>query len=358
MVFVGCSCFRSVLIAALVLVVNLPQVAAQDAQPGLATVPVALADLPRIYRLDGVAEATSRATVSAQTGGRVIEVRFDVDDYVQAGDVIVRIDASEQQAAVDQARANLRAASAGRQDAESEFTRIRGVFERQAVSQAEMDAASNALKQARAAEQAADAALDQARQQLSYTQVRAPYNGIVTERLVEVGETVSPGRRLMTGLSLDSMRVAVDVPQNLVEAIRSERKAQAQIAGRWILVEDLTVFPVADPRSDTFTVRLRLPDNTADVFPGMYVKVGFLSGTQTGLVIPLASVVMRSEVVGVYVVDAGGQVFFRQVRLGSPAGPEHVTVLSGLAEGEQLAVDPVAAGIRLKAQRRAALEQG
>jgi RND family efflux transporter MFP subunit len=346
------------LVAALALVVHLPPVNAQDAESGLATVAVALADLPRIYRLDGVAEATNRTTVSAQTGGRVTEVRFDVDDYVQAGDVIVRIDASEQQAAVDQARANLRAASAGRQDAQSEFTRIKGVFERQAVSQAEMDAASNALKQARAAEQAADAALDQARQQLSYTEVRAPYNGIVTERLVEIGETVSPGRRLMTGLSLDSMRVAVDVPQNLVEAIRAERKAQAQIAGRWILVEDLTVFPVADPRSDTFTVRLRLPDNTAGVFPGMYVKVGFLSGTQPRLVIPLASVVMRSEVVGVYIVDAAGQVFFRQVRLGSPAGPEHVTVLSGLAAGEQLAVDPVAAGIRLKAQRRAALEQG
>lgn len=358
MAIVGCSRIRSAMISVLALLACCSVTHAQDAEPDLTTVPVAVADLPRIYRLDGIAEATNQTTVSAQTAGQVVEVRFDVDDYVRAGDVIVRIDDSEQQASVVQAEANLRAASAGRQDAQSEFTRIRGVFERQAVSQAEMDAARNALLQARAAEQAAEAALDRARQQLGYTQVRAPYNGIVTERVVEVGEAVSPGRPLMTGLSLDSMRIAVDVPQNLVEAIRAERKAQAQIGDRWILVEDLTVFPVADPRSDTFTVRLRLPDNTAGVFPGMYVKVGFLSGTQAGLVIPLSSVVMRSEVVGVYVVDASGQVFFRQVRLGSPAGPEHVTVLSGLAEGEQVAVDPVAAGIRLKAQRRAALERG
>lgn len=332
---------------------GLAQVAA--AEP-LETVPATLTELPRIFRLDGVAEATSRSTVSAQTAGRVTEVRFDVDDYVRAGDVIVRIDSTEQQARVDQAEANLRVASAKRREAEQEYTRIRGAFERQAVPQAEMDGATTGRNQARAAEQAAEAALQQARQQLAYTEVRAPYNGIVIERLVEVGETVQPGQRLMTGLSLERMRVSVDVPQNLVEAIRSERKAQAQIGNRWVRAEKVTVFPVADPRSDTFTVRLQLPEGIEGVFPGMYVKVGFMSGSQSGLVIPLGSIVMRSEVVGVYVVDPSGILYFRQIRIGSPAGPEHVSVLSGLVEGERVAVNPVAAGIRLKAQRRATID--
>ena len=76
---------------------------------------------------------------------------------------------------------------ARRQDAETEHRRIQGVFARQAVSQAEMDKATTALKQARAAEQAAEAASDQALQQLEYTRIKAPYDGIVTERLVEVG---------------------------------------------------------------------------------------------------------------------------------------------------------------------------
>jgi hypothetical protein len=64
-------------------------------------------------------------------------------------------------------------------------------------------------------------------------------------------------------------------------------------------------------------------------------------------------VVLRSEVVGIYVVDDEGRVRFRYIRLGSTAGPDHVSVLSGLAEGERVAVDPVAAGILLKAQRTA-----
>ena len=188
---------------------------------GLDTAAVARADLPRVYRLDGVAEAVSRGTVSGQTSGRVIAVNFDVDDYVSQGDVIVLIEDTEHQSRVDQALANRQAASARRQDAESDFKRVQGVFAKQAVSQAEMDKATTALKQARAGENEAEAAYEQALQQLEYTRVKAPYNGIVTERLVEVGESVQPGQPLVSGLSLDSMRISVDVPQILVESIRN-----------------------------------------------------------------------------------------------------------------------------------------
>ena len=319
----------------------------------LDSVPVAQVDLPRVYRLDGVAEAVNRSTVSAQTSGRVTEVRFDVDDFVRAGDVIVRLDDGQQQASVDQAEANLQAAIAQRQDAEQEYTRIQGVFARGAVAKADMDRVSAARKQARAGEQAARAALEKARQELAYTRVEAPYNGIVTERLIEVGETAQPGRALMSGLSLDRMRVSVDVPQNLVASIREQGRAQAQVAGKWVVAESVTVFPIADPRSDTFQVRLLLPDGTPDVFPGMYIKVGFVAGTEKGLVIPPSAVVQRSEVVGAYVVNGDGQVRFRHIRLGSPAGPDHVGVLSGLEAGERVATDPVRATIVLKSQRSA-----
>lgn len=335
------------LLAVLGLLTGLPA----TADEALDSAPVAQVDLPRVYRLDGVAEAVSRSTVSAQTSGRVVEIGFDVDDYVRAGDLIVRLDDSQQRAAVAQAEANLRSASAQRLDADNEYTRIKGVFDKGAVSQSDMDKVSAARKRARAGEHAAEAAVQQAREELDYTEIRAPYNGIVTERLIEVGETAQPGRALMSGLSLDKMRISVDVPQNLVESIRRQRKAQAQIAGQWVLADDVTVFPVADPRSDTFKVRLELPDGTDGVFPGMYIKVGFVSGVDRGLVIPLSAVVVRSEVVGVYVIAADGEVRFRHIRTGSAAGPEHVRVLSGLSEGELVATDPVRATIALKSQR-------
>lgn len=332
-------------------VLSFSAVTSAVAAASLDSVAVAQVELPRVYRLDGVAEAVNRSTVSAQTSGRVVDVNFDVDDYVRAGDLIVRLEDSQQQAAVAQAEANLKAAVAQRQDADKEYARIKGVFDKGAVSKADMDKVTAARKQARAGQQAAEAALKQAQQELDYSQISAPYNGIVTERLIEVGETAQPGKPLMSGLSLDSMRISVDVPQNLVESIRREGRAQAQINGKWIAAEKVTVFPVADPRSDTFKVRLQLPAGTQGVFPGMYVKVGFVSGVDQGLVIPMSAVVRRSEVVGVYVIDADGRVRFRHIRLGSAAGPEHVGVLSGLDEGEKVATDPVRATIVLKSQR-------
>jgi RND family efflux transporter MFP subunit len=322
-----------------------PAVAALD------TVETASADLPRLYQLDGVVEAVNQGTVSAQTSGRVLAVNVDVDDVVNKDDVIVSLEDSQQQAARRQADANLAAAAAKRRDAEREYRRIKGVFEREAVSKADMDRISAMLEQAQAAEKAAQAALHQAEQELAYTIVRAPYNGVVTGRLVEVGETAQPGQGLMSGFSLDSLRVSVDVPQSLVDSIRRQREARVRLNGKWITAQDVTVFPIADPASNTFEVRVRLPDGIAGVFPGMYVKVGFVSGSQRQLVIPLSAVVVRSELIGVYVVNDSGKVFFRHIRLGSPAGPEHVVILSGLRSGEQIAADPVAAGILLKSQR-------
>lgn len=322
----------------------------------LETAQVTRADLPRVYRLDGVAEAISRGTASAQTAGRVLEVNFDVDDYVRLGEVIVVLDDRDQQAGVDQARANLNAATVKRQDIEKEFKRVEGVFARQAASKADMDKTTAAMNQARAAEQAVKAALQRDLQQLEYTRVKAPYNGIVTERHIEVGEAAQPGQPLMSGMSLDSMRISVDVPQNLVELIRVERKAQANIGGKWIAIDDVTVFPVADPRSNTFEVRLKLPPGIEGVFPGMYIQVGFVAGFEQPLVVPHSAVVLRSEVVGVYVVSDQGRVHLRHIRPGSQAGLGHITVLSGLDEGELVAVDPVAAGILLKSQRSARMD--
>jgi RND family efflux transporter MFP subunit len=338
----------SAFLAALLIAVPLTSTAAD-----IKTVTVGLVDLPRVYRLDGIVEAVNQGTIAAQTSGRVIEVRYDVDDIVEEGDVLIVLDDAQQQAAVSQARANVEAAASRRQDAEQEFRRIRGVFEKEAVSQATMDRVTGERNQAVAAEKAAEAALQQAEQDLAYTRVLAPYRGVVTDRLIEVGEIAQRGSELMSGISLDSLRISVDVPQNLIGTIRDERKAQAHVDGRWIPASEVTVFPIADPRSDTFEVRMDLPEGTTGIFPGMYVKVGFTAGVDRALVIPLETVVVRSEVIGVYVVDAQGHIRLRHVRLGSPAGRDHVTVLAGLNEGERVAVDPVAAVVALKGQRTA-----
>lgn len=310
---------------------------------------VAYRAVPREYQLDGVIEAINQATISAQTQGQVKEILFDVDDFVEAGSIIARIKDTEHRARVAQAAAELDSATATLNHAREEFERIKGLFNKQAASESAMDKAIADVKNAQARVEVAAAALEQANEQLAYTQVRAPYAGLVTQRHVQVGEMASPGQPLMTGISLKQLRVAVDVPQNLIPAIRAGQGVRIHLPDNQVVAATgMTVFPFADQGSNTFKVRLNLPANLANLYPGMFVKAGFLTGEKRELAIPKSAVVQRSEVTGTYVIKEG-KVSFRLIRVGRDLG-DSLVVLSGLTEGEQVALDPISAGATLKAQ--------
>ncbi|HEY5760677.1 MAG TPA: efflux RND transporter periplasmic adaptor subunit [Steroidobacter sp.] len=317
--------------------------------PALETIVTALKSTPVERLLDGAVEAVNQGTVAAQTSGRVTEILYDVNDFVPAGAVIMRLRATEQQAGLKQAEATLQEARARELEAQTKYRRIADMYERQVVPKAAFDEATAARDSAVARLAAARAALETAKEGVSYTEIRAPYAGVVTKRLVEVGEAVHSGTPLMSGLSLQYLRVSVDVPQSSLDAVRRIKQAAVYIDGRRIEVRKLTVFPEAAKPSNTFRARLELPENAADLYPGMFVKVGFVTGEAQRLLVPLRSVVERGEVIAVYVLNADGRTSLRQVRLGH-AFAAGVEVLAGLTEGERVALDPVAA---MKYLRRA-----
>jgi RND family efflux transporter MFP subunit len=317
----------------------------------LPTATAELRELPREFMLDGTIEAVNRTTVSAQTSGEVEEILFDVDDYVEQGQLLIKLKDTQQKANLRQAEADLKEALARVQEALDEYNRVKELHAKKQVSQSMMDKAVAALKSARARQDAASAGLVQAGEQFDYTRIKAPYSGIVTERLVQVGEVASQGQRLMSGLSLDQLRVVVDVPQSLINPVREQGRAKVLLAdGDVIETTSLTVFPYANQGSNSFTVRVDLPEGASGLFPGMFVKTGFQIGTRQVLVVPRQAVVYRSEVTAVYVVDEQGGIHFRRIRAGHPVDAEGMAVIAGLTEGEQVALDPIAAGAELKRQ--------
>jgi len=324
-----------------------------SAAPGVAAVPfetvtATLEDAARERVWDGRVEAVNQATVSAQTSGRIAELPFDVNDYVEAGAVLMRFTDTEQKAALAQAEAALQEATARLAEANQEFERFSKMIENNSVSRAAFDQSRANRDATRARLNAARSRVEGAKEQLEYTVIRAPYAGIVSKRHVELGELVSPGQPVISGLSLQSLRVNVDVPQSMFHAIRTIGKAFVYVNDERIAAESLTFFPVADAEANTFRVRVNLPDGAATLYPGMFVKVGFVVGETRRLLVPVEAVVRRSELSGVYVTD-GEAVALRQVRLGRRYG-DSIEVLSGLSAGEAVATDPVAAGIWLKDQ--------
>ncbi len=325
--------------------------AAAHASNGLDTATAEIRETPREYRLDGVVEAVNQSTVSAQTQGQIEEILFDIDDYVERGTLIVRLKDTEQRARLTQAEADLSAASAQLKETRNEFNRTKDIFAKKLVSQSAMDKARSALKAAQARHDAAGAGLAQAKEQFEYTLIRAPYSGIVTHRHVEIGEIANPGQKLMSGISLDKLRVNVDVPQSLIPSVRKINKASVQQPGSdYVEATRITIFPFAHHGSNTFKVRLELPEGSQNMFPGMFVKTAFIVGTRKQLLVPSNAVVYRSEVTGVYVIGEDDSISLRHIRIGHQTTDGHIAVLSGLSESEKVALDPIAAGSLLKSQ--------
>jgi RND family efflux transporter MFP subunit len=298
--------------------------------------------------VDGTIEAVNQATVSAQTSGRVAEILYDVNDVVPAGAVIMRLKGIEQRAGLQGAEATLTEARARNAEAATNYQRIADMYQRRVVSKSQLDQATANRDAAAARLTAAEAGLTTAREGVGYTEIRAPYGGVVTKRLVEVGESVGPETPLMTGLSLKDLRVNTNVPQSIVMQVRKLKKAAVYVGDTRIEAAKITIFPEAATPSSTFRARLDLPSGALDLAPGMYVRVGLVIGEADRLIVPTSAVVERSEVTGVYVIDAKGQVSLRYVRPGHRFG-DKLEILAGLAPGDRIALDPIAASARLTA---------
>jgi len=329
-----------------------PQIVMAEENLPFATATINLEKSPQTRAFDGVVEAVNKATVSAQVSGRVTTIKFDVNDFVKKGDVIIRIRDNEYNARLRTAKAGLNEAKAGYRDAELEFDRIKGLVKDRMVSDAEFDKAKAGLKAAEARVAASEAKITEAQEQVDNTVIRAPFSGVVVERHIEVGETTQVGQPVMTGFSLDELRVNTDIPQAFINAIRKHKKASVRFAENSsdsIPVKNMVTFPYANPISHTFRVRTNLPKKTKNLLPGMLVKVDFVINEAQRLLIPNNAIVRRSEVVAAYVLNEENQIILRQIRLGHRFG-DKTEVLAGLSEGETVALDPVRAGIYLKQQ--------
>lgn len=302
--------------------------------------------------VEGVVEAVNRATLKAQTAGQIEAINFDVDDFVTEGQLLVRIKATEQQASTAQIKAQVSEAQAYYKQAKTEFDRVNALFKKGALSASRRDQARAALNAARARLNAARAATKRSKTQQEYTEIKAPYSGVVVERHIEEGEVADIGTPVMTGMSLDQLRIITYVAQSQIAAVRKHQKARIFLTNgagkirRYDAVK-LTIAPQADAKSHTFKVRVDLPEKTPDLFPGMFVKIAFTIGQESVLLLPNSAVAYRGEIRGAYVKNQQGELSMVPIRIGSRHG-DKIEVLSGIQPNDKFALDPVAAAVALK----------
>lgn len=331
------------------------------AAPDLVAAPAQASAVQGRSSFDGVVEAVRQTTIAAQVPGAVVELAVKAGERVQAGQLLLRIDArsaDQSAAAVD---AQVQAARAALDVATREYTRQQKLREKQYISQAALDQAEAQFKATRAQVAAQVAQAGAARTQTGLHTVRAPYAGVVSEVPVQLGDMAMPGRALVTLYDPSALRVTAAVPQSLLGAAQSAPSEAVRIelpglagAQQWPAVARVQVLPTVDAATHTVQVRADLAQGLDGVAPGMFARlwlpIASQSATAAGqrVSVPLSAIVRRAEMTGVYVQGQGGKPLLRQVRLGRVEG-DRVEVLTGVAPGEPVVVDPQAA-VRAKSQ--------
>ena len=294
---------------------------------------------------DGVVEALRQTVVAAQVPGAVVELAVKAGDTVQAGQLLLRIDArsaDQSAAAVD---AQVQAARAQLDVATREYERQKQLFAKKYISQAALDRAEAEVRAARAQASAQTAQAGAARTQTGLHVVRAPYAGVVAEVPVALGDMAMPGRPLLTLYDPAQLRVTAAVPQSALPAGAKPEDVRVELGGQGTQTtpQRVQVLPTVDPATHTVQVRADLPPGLAGARPGLFARLWLPGAPGAGegarITVPQSAVVRRAELTGLYVLGAGGQPQLRQVRLGRAEGGR-VEVLSGVAAGEAVLTEP------------------
>jgi RND family efflux transporter MFP subunit len=313
------------------------------------------ADVPDLLEAAGTVRAAQTSDLASQLMGNIVEIRAREGDRVQRGQVLAVIDDSQPRTAVDRATAAIVAAQqqlvAANSDlvlAETTLKRYQNLYDRKSLSPQEFDEvkarqqATLALRDmAQAGQIQAQAALKQAMTSLNYTRIRAPFDGVVTEKKVDSGTLASPGMPIFTVEDVRRYRLEVAVNESDLRYVRTGGQVavaidaldNAELKGKVV-----QIIPAADPASRAFLVKIDLP-TAPRMRSGLFGRARFSRGERQALLIPRTAVVERGQLQGVFVLNQNRIASLRYVTLGKPSGSE-IEVLTGLQGGEWLVAKP------------------
>ena len=344
-------------------------------------VPVKRDAVRRSVDVVGTLTAVDQVTVSSEADGTVRAILADLGDRVQAGQVLVRLDNERQQYAFQQQQAALartlaqygasdpqhlpepdntpdvRRASAELVQARSAFDRAKELLRRELVSQQAFDDAQAELqtKQAghevalqnsrnlRASIQASEAAMKLADRQLRDTEIRAPFNGVVERRLINLGELVREQMPVMAIVRLDPLKVTAEIPEKMAPWIDNGRPVEMHVDAyptRTFTGKVTRISPAVNTSTRAFPFEAVVPNSEGILKPGTFARVHVESGkVDEVLTLPFAALQYRYGVNRAFVVS-GDRLEMRELQVGERLG-DRIEVTSGLKPGERVVVSDV-----------------
>jgi len=296
--------------------------------------------------------------VRARVEGFLEQMLFEEGTQVKRNQVLFIINQDQYQAKVDKARAQLKKDEATARKAERDLNRIRPLYEQRAASQLDLDNATAAYETAVASVSMSQADLDQAEQELSYTVVRSPITGQISERHVDLGTLVGTSGKSLLATIVKSDTVLVDFSMTALDYLKSKERniiiGQKDSTRSWqptvtITLPDNTVYPYkglvdfaepqVDPKTGTFSVRAEMSNPEHVLLPGQFTKVKLLLDVrENATVVPQKALIIEKGGAYIYVMRKDSTAEKRFIELGPEFG-NNAVVERGLIPGENIVVE-------------------
>lgn len=289
-------------------------------------------------------ESNSQANLSSIVMGTVTSAPITVGDRVQKGDVLVSIKDDQILAQKSQIEANMVQAKANLENTEINYNRIKNLYAEESATSKELDDISTMYEIARANMEALEARLNEVNEMLSYTDIRAPFTGIVSSKFVSEGDMASPGHPLVSISDPGSIKITAVVAENQISSLEEGSNVSVSVSSAGVnnVPARLTAISQAgDPMSRQFSVEAMIDD--AEVIEklkvGMFAQIRMNTDQAESLYIPANTIVERGQLTGIYTISDQNRAVLRWVRLGKRSG-DSVEVLTGLKAGEQYVYAP------------------
>lgn len=300
----------------------------------------------------GYVVARRKATLSAKILGKLTEVNFEEGDHVKAGDIVARLDDSNYRAAYNQAVAVAHQAKVTLENTAPIYARYKTLKSEGAISTDAVENQRLAYENALSAYQVAKAGVATAESYLRDTLVRAPFSGIVTVKVAQVGEVVAPqaagGGDTRTGIvtivDMDSLEVQVDVSENYIDRVKVGGPTVIHLDAYpdWdIPGKVIAIIPTANESKGTVEVRVAIDVKDKRILPQMAARVAFMNVDKAGAApihrvnVPTQAVETHGRTGTVFVIKGDGTLERRDVAIG-PATGQTIAILSGVGAGERL----------------------
>lgn len=318
------------------------QDAAEQAVPGRSVHVVELKarDLILSFEDSAALEAVSDVTLTSQVSGEVVEVRASLGDSCAKDDVLLRIDPESYRLSAEQARANYLAAKAAAEYMEAEYARLLPLYQKGDLSKSQMQKTELDYRRSESEHANAKAAKELAEKNLRETEIRCPFAGVVAERFVDFGQTVSIGAKLVNVVDLTSVKITVGASERDVVGIAPGAKASVSVDALPAHTYAGVVTQVgrkATGPSRTFPVEVRIENADGELRAGMVARAIIEKEQRTGAIaIPFDIIQFDATGRSAWVfVAVEGKAQRREVTLGPKVGTD-IIVERGLSAGDKL----------------------